>query len=357
MTNATHFFLGANSGQGFQNLFGKFCCDEDHYDLLVLKGGPGAGKSTMMREIGLKMEKRGERVEYFHCSGDPDSLDGISIPRIHTAIIDGTSPHIVEPRYPAAVDRYVNLGRFYNIAAAKAARDEIVRSSDACSEAYRRAYRTLNAALQVADNAAVLASEGLDQRKLYRRTAGIISREIRGKGQGENQKYRFLGSVTWKGDIWRFDSVETLCPRVYHLYDTYGLAVPMLEQILMAAKERGYAAILCYDADHAGRIQHLLLPELELAFVTVRSEMGCDLAAYRRIHIDAMISADHMKRWKGRLKFLRKLERTLHDEGIQILGEAKVAHDALEKIYRPYVDFAGVDELTEQELSRIESYL
>ena len=60
MTNATHFFLGANSGQGFQNLFGRFCAPENHNDLLVLKGGPGVGKSTMMRRIGKAMEERGE---------------------------------------------------------------------------------------------------------------------------------------------------------------------------------------------------------------------------------------------------------------------------------------------------------
>lgn len=89
----THFFLGANSGQGFQNLFPRFCDPEAHHDLIVLKGGPGAGKSTMMRRIGKAMEDRGEDIEYLYCSGDPDSLDGVHIPRIRTAIVDGTAPH------------------------------------------------------------------------------------------------------------------------------------------------------------------------------------------------------------------------------------------------------------------------
>lgn len=93
MANITHFFLGANSGQGFQNLFGRFCAPEDHYDLLVLKGGPGVGKSTLMRRIGKAMEEHGEDVEYLYCSGDPESLDGVHIPRIRAAIVDGTAPH------------------------------------------------------------------------------------------------------------------------------------------------------------------------------------------------------------------------------------------------------------------------
>ena len=56
-------------------------------------GMSGAGKSTMMRAIGQAMEKKGEQVEYLYCSGDPSSLDGVHIPRIRTAVVDGTAPH------------------------------------------------------------------------------------------------------------------------------------------------------------------------------------------------------------------------------------------------------------------------
>ena len=92
----------------------------DFDDLLVLKGSAGCGKSTMMRRIGEAMEERGEEVEYLHCSGDPASLDGVRFPRLRTAVVDGTAPHVVEPRYPAAVERYVDLGVCYDVAAAKA---------------------------------------------------------------------------------------------------------------------------------------------------------------------------------------------------------------------------------------------
>lgn len=92
MTKTTHFFLGANSGHGFQNLFHEFCAPENYRDLLVLKGGPGVGKSTMMRRIGQAMEDCGEQVEYLYCSGDPKSLDGVHIPRIRVAVVDGTAP-------------------------------------------------------------------------------------------------------------------------------------------------------------------------------------------------------------------------------------------------------------------------
>ena len=119
MAQVTNFFVGANSGNGFQNLFSELTDLEDTYDLMILKGGPGVGKNTFMREIGRAMEEAGTPVEYLWCSGDPDSLDGVVLPALRCAVADGTSHHVLEPTYPAAVDRYVDLGRFYDLSAAK----------------------------------------------------------------------------------------------------------------------------------------------------------------------------------------------------------------------------------------------
>ena len=41
MAQITHFFLGANSGSGFQNLFSEIMDPETAFDLMILKGGPG----------------------------------------------------------------------------------------------------------------------------------------------------------------------------------------------------------------------------------------------------------------------------------------------------------------------------
>lgn len=357
MTTAAHFFLGANSGQGFQNLFDRFCAPEDHYDLAVLKGGPGVGKSTLMARLGAAMEARGEEVEYLHCSGDPDSLDGVYIPRIRSAMVDGTAPHVVEPQYPAAADRYLDLGRFYDVAQAKRDRAAVVEFSQACSAAYQRAYRALAAARQLGDSAAALVADSVDQQKLLKRADGIIARELRGRGDGGGDSFRFLGSATCRGEIWRFDSVEALCPRVYQLQDSWGLADPMLQRLRAAAGARGFRAVVCLDPEHPQRIQHLLLPQLGTAFVTSREGMEFPGSAYRRLRLDAMVPAAVAREHKSRLRFIRRMAAALRQEGMDALAEAKASHDRLEAVYRPYVDFSGVDQVAAQEIARFESYL
>lgn len=92
MKNTAHIFLGANSAQGFYSLYDQLL--SGHLDdLMIIKGGPGCGKSTFMRRVAEKLTEAERMPVYIHCSGDPDSLDGVIFPELHTALVDGTPPH------------------------------------------------------------------------------------------------------------------------------------------------------------------------------------------------------------------------------------------------------------------------
>lgn len=352
MAYVTHFFAGANSGEGFRSLFSEVVDLAHTYDLLVLKGGPGVGKNTFMRQVGKTFEEAGADVEYLWCSGDPDSLDGVVIPAIRSAVVDGTSPHIIEPQYPAAVDRYVNLGRFYDIAAAKAQAQEIKAHTRDYKAAYVRAYHCLKAARQVELDGMNAAASGFDRERALRRVEGMIRRELRRKGgqQGRTTR-RFLGSITHKGWVWRFDSVASLCPRVYEFQDSWGLAGPLLARLHDAAAEKGWDTILCPSPEDMDRIEHLLIPGLGLAFVTSRPGMEYPEKPCRRIRLDAMVEMG------GKARLQQRMADALREEAVEALQAAKASHDALEAVYNPYVDFEGVHALAALEGGRLLSYL
>lgn len=268
-----------------------------------------------------------------------------------------THSHVIEPKYPAAVERYVNLGAYCDAAAMKAEREAVVHWTDACSAAYRQAYRALGAARQMEDSAGALMAEGMDYDKLQRRTDGILARELRGRGGGGKDSWRFLGSLTCKGPVWRFDAATALCPRIYQIQDSFGLVWPMLDRLHAAAGARGYRAVVCPSPEHPDRVEHLLLPELGLAFLTSREGMVYDGPAYRRVRVDAMVPAAYSKRFRSRLRFTRRMIQALREEGMAALKEAKAAHDQLEAVYHPHVDFDGVAALTARELEGMEARL
>src|SRR5690606_25242510 len=108
-----HFFLGTNTGQGFYSFYGQLG-KEVSTRLFIIKGGPGTGKSTFMQKIGQEMLSRGFPVEFAHCSSDSNSLDGVLLPSLGIALVDGTSPHIVDPVYPGVVGEILNFGDFWD---------------------------------------------------------------------------------------------------------------------------------------------------------------------------------------------------------------------------------------------------
>ena len=180
---------------------------------------------------------------------------------------------------------------------------------------------------------------------------GTLREELRRRG-GEAGKTtrRFLGSITHKGYIWRFDSVDALCPKVYELADSWELAGEMLARLHRAAADNGWDTIVCCAPD---RLEHLLIPGLGLAFVTSRPGMEYGQKPFRRVRLDAMTEPQG----KARLRFQTRMAALLREEGAAALKDAKANHDKLEAVYNPYVDFDGVRALAALEAGRLLSYL
>lgn len=353
MKKIAHIFLGANSAQGFSSLYDQLLSTRFD-DLLILKGGPGCGKSTFMRRVSAGLEEAGYTPVYIHCSGDPDSLDGAIFPELRIAMVDGTAPHVLEPTYTIACERYLDLTRFYDVEGVRKKRAELLALTDAYRACYRDAYHILRAADEVESERRASLHAHMDFARLERRTKGILARELKGKHtEAGSISYAFLGGTTCMGEFCRFDTVETLCPRIYELCDGAGLGNRALRMICDAAAASGEHVLACPSPDRPAELQHLLLPERGVAFVTSNERIPYPGKAYRRIRLDAMADEGLTRAEKAKLRFLRRIERELREEAVEKLREAKQAHDALENAYHPFVDFDGVCDLAHTEATRL----
>lgn len=146
--NIHSFFAAANSFEGFKSNFPKIFDGRKFDRIYILKGGPGTGKSTLMRKVGQSFEKFDLDITYVYCSSDPKSLDGVIIKKENTqyAIIDGTSPHMTDPLYPGAVEVLVNLGEGFDKQSLSLQKERIIELNTLKSEAYKSAYKFLSLA-------------------------------------------------------------------------------------------------------------------------------------------------------------------------------------------------------------------
>ena len=144
-------FLGSNTPDGFVGYFDRVIDMYGLKKLYILKGGSGVGKSTFIRKFaehfrGLKPERD---ITYVYCSADPQSLDGAIIEDLRIGIIDGTFPHVVDPKLPGLVDEIIDLAQFIDPTKIGATREELERLGAKKSTHFKKAYAQLHKAREV----------------------------------------------------------------------------------------------------------------------------------------------------------------------------------------------------------------
>lgn len=256
---------------------------------------------------------------------------------------------MVEPKCPGVVERYIDLSGFYDRAGLQPLKQDILSATAEYQGHYKRVYRCLGAAGELRRDMNELVDSPEVRQRLAKRAAGIISRELKRPAQGEGCcQQRFLSAVTHMGAFTLWDTVSAWAERVYELADGYGLAHHLLNPILTAALAAGHDAVACPDPMAPDRLAHVIFPGLSLAFVTSTPEDPWPRHAYRRLRLDAMADTETCRRGRPRLRFTKRVASALLEEGIAGLAQAKQAHDRLEQLYNPYVNFDGVSETADR---------
>ena len=185
-------FFGSNTPDGFVGWFDGIVDNYGLRKLYILKGGSGVGKATFIGGFAnafiekARAENACLTVEYLMCSADPTSLDGVILHEFGIAMIDGTHPHIVDPKYPGIIDEIVDLGQF--IGQISATQEELFEIKQKRKECFARAFEELERArvlhMQIEDRyRAVMDWDGIN--KLLAQLISIENERVdRARGAG-----------------------------------------------------------------------------------------------------------------------------------------------------------------------------
>ena len=328
------YFLGANSSRGFYSLYSEFCSGEDDY-LHIIKGGPGTGKSGFMRRIGKAAEERGYDVEYVLCSGDPDSLDGVYIPSLHRGWVDGTAPHITEPRCFGFDSDYVNLGQFCTTPLSASKKHYVNQLCSRYKACYSSAYDFMKAAALLRKERISTALRPEIMSKVRRRIQDIL--ESTGEKSTKNAVLtpRFLHALCCKGDVHLNNTVNNLCKQHYVVSGDVGAVSTVMRIAAELASAYTSRLIVCPDPLEPELFDAVLLPELSLAFVS---------SAYGLEGAKQLLDGDILPDPAG--NDCTALDKSVRSLALGRLRQAKELHDELEGFYKAAMDFAALDEFT-----------
>lgn len=368
MSITRHYFPGNNTPEGFFSYYGYILDQREANKIICIKGGPGTGKSTFLKKVGEKLVAAGENIDFLHCSADDNSLDGIVVTDRKIALVDGTSPHVIDPVTPGAVDSIINFGDFWNDKKIADCKDDIITYNEETSRWYKVAYNYLAAAKSIYNSMTAINDEGIEISEIYKLAADIIAQEYQKYDisfkSGRVKKF-FATGLTWEGNISYVRTLLQNMKRVYLINVPEGYSNASFMNILMdGAVYRGFDVEAYYcPMDPKYKIEHLVVPELGMAIVTtnkwhdmepweITGEDG-QLCEITMVDINDYQSAYFVEKNAGVLGKLSRLYASLIQEAMDALARAKENHDLVEKMYIRNMNFEKIDRLAEEIVEEI----
>ena len=348
--NKSRYFAAINSGHGFVSFFEDIFFGEGISRRYIIKGGPGTGKSSFMKRVAAKAEGQGMSVEYYYCSSDTDSLDGLVIGG-RIALLDGTAPHSFDAILPGACDEIVNLGEFWDSEKLGECSEKIGLLGEKKRKAYSLAYTYLSAAQKSGEAMKELTEYVLMIHKLksaVHREFIKIGMDIREKGRITPRQCVGFGT---RG-IRHFDTLETLAEQRVYVDDFYGAAAAFMRELCDVAEKCGVEAWVSYDTLNAQTPTEIYFPERKKYF-TIMNDKNISLSHNKIIITQRFVDNQALV---GIRRLYRESERardTLKALAAEALADAGKAHGELEEIYVSAMDFKRLSEYCERFCSKI----
>ena len=351
METLKKYFLASNSAEGFVPYFDTSYNPFDGWKAYIIKGGPGTGKSTFMKRLVNEAITKGYDPEICPCSSDPDSLDAVVIPKLKMVVMDGTAPHTVDPKYAGAVENILNFGEFWDSDRLGSKTDEIIAVTNKNKALHKIASLYLLTSGNLLKDNISAQQQATNFPKLEGYTKKLCKKYIKETGKKRYENIRFLSGVSPKGMVSFGDTILKYTENLIVFKDNYGgVSHEILKEIRKFALDRNFEIITFKNAFLPQYIDHIVIPELNIAFVTENDYTTFETDA-RRVHFERFVDVSRLK--SKRLKYNKKTFKELLGYATQTLKEAKKVHDDLEKLYIGAMDYDRLNAFCDEFINRV----
>lgn len=350
--NNIKFFLGSNTKRGFVSLFNELRDPYNGNRLFLVKGGPGSGKSSLMKKVAKTLEEKGHQIEYIPCASDPNSLDAIIDHDAKIAMMDATAPHTLDPAYPGAYDKIINMADIWNDDILIENRKEIIEVSNTITFYHSMATTCITAAASLLTGNMKAAKGYIDHEALYKVYEKLI--ELLDIGPKGKEQKRLLSAVSVGKFVFFDKTILNLCPTQYIIHDDWGAAShKLLSMVREYALSKSLSFITCYcSIQNPDKIDHLLFPSLGIAFVTTNPFHS--LSSDNAVYLDNLIQPIEYLNLTAMTQNVT-MAQSLIQSASEHIAYAKDLHDDLEAYYVGAMDFSKVDPIFKQILDTIET--
>lgn len=345
------YFLGGTSPEGFKSKFIDLIKDPKYYTY-VLKGGPGTGKSTLMKKIAEEFE--GCNISVFYCSSDTRSLDAVVIEDKGVIVVDGTAPHVFETIYPAAFQDLINLGDCWNRKEIEKHKDALRYTFDENQKYHARTKCYVEALSSLNDDIYAIGESCLEKKKLSSYIGRLMKKLLPKAEINSDGKLQFRQLSAFTADGYMTMPVGDDYSVYFIKDDLFCGGDFFLRSLADNFTRKGYTVSISECTMlHSFTYEHLIVDELKLAFLTGNFFNKLYLESASIINFARFYDKSSLTDKKQRLLFDKKASLELADEAAVSLSTALDIHDEMEKFYINAINFDMLNEKTEKLIAEI----
>jgi len=362
MSLIKHYYAGANTSLGFYSLYDEAIKGLDQ--LYILKGGPGTGKSSFIKKIGLYLADQGYTIDFLHCSSDNESLDGVIIPEISVGIVDGTAPHVIDPKFPGVVDEIINLGFFWDRDRLKKHRKEIMKLTKDISHNFSLAYEQFAEAKAIHDEWEEIYLTAMDFHKADQVTKELMEKIFAKDVPRDKQpmiKKLFFGAATPEGPVHFIDNITEDIKKRYIVKGRPGSGKStMMKKIGKHAEKLGLSVEYFPCGFDPNSLDMVIIPSLSIAILDGTAPHVIDptretdeVVDMFELCMDPKVEVEKEKELEH-VESRYKIKMTI---ATNYLKDAKRLHDQLEQYYVAAMDFDAVNAKREEITHEISTFI
>jgi len=333
-----HYFAGANTPKGFFSHFDSILPLSDIKRKIYIKGGSGSGKSTLMKKTAEAFEKSGFTAEYFHCSNDAESLDGVNITERGIAVVDATSPHPADPQLPGVKDEIFNTAEFLDSAFLKENKANLSEWLTEKKALYQRAYSYLYAANEIYRMNERIYNSAINTKALNELILGVLRIFDSAKPSGAGNRNLFATAMTP-------DGVKSLVASALRAEKTYILngfgamgITELLESVQRYANLHGLSTISFKSPLNPAETEHLHIPALDTAFITSNCYHKFS-GEGESVSFEELLNPTVLGSSKNEIEYNNGIFDELLKKSISTMTASKSVHAKIEEIYSEAMDF------------------
>ena len=325
MKTINYFFASANTGSGFVSYLDNLNANSKNAFTYIIKGGPGTGKSTMMKKIAQYFYEKGYSIEQFFCSTDPTSLDAIRIVQKNVVVLDGTMPHAVEPEIVGLTHKIIDNGSFIKLSI-KQHFDEIENLTKEKKACFNQLYKNLAAAKLLDEINFDLEKNHVSVDKVKRKAKNLFCKVKSLCPEGQNRTL-FLDSI----------NDENLYLEKKNKFKVIGFTASRQESFLVL------------------EMLEKMLVQNNLPFTKICNVINPEKISSILINNKYLVKNIKIKSKTNKIIGKNnKIIKNIINLSKNNITEAKRIHKQIEKYYIENIDFLGIEEITKKVIEEIE---